>query len=130
VLRPQPPATVELRWWCFSPARFMHKTIPRVVAGHLQQLSLLFSACRRADTDDESITVGDGCCSLTGPGPWLYTVDSSLEPDKSRAAGCYGTTSIEHPPCDDLCERAILIWAVPCRAPNSPSVTPLRPLLR
>jgi len=91
----------------FSPLRgFMHEVdYHAVVAGHRTSSGLLFGLPIVMDTADESITVGDRLLlTYRGQDLAVMTVESRWEPDKVReAAGCYGTTSIEHPAVRMIC---------------------------
>jgi len=119
----------------FSPLRgFMHEEhLPRCGGRPPPQLQACLRLADRAGYDDERLTVGDGCCSLTG-GTWLVmTGRSRLGARQVReAAGLLAAPPrLSIPPCDDCCERADFIWACRARASNSPSVDfPCQTLLR
>jgi sulfate adenylyltransferase len=91
----------------FSPLRgFMHaEDYQSVVEGNRTSSGLLFGLPIVMDTDDERIAVGDRVLlTYRGEDLAVLTVESRWEPDKVReAAGCYGTTSIEHPAVRMIC---------------------------
>ena len=76
-----------------------------VVEGHRTSSGLLYGLPIVLDTDDERIAVGDRVLlTYRGQDLAVLTVESRWEPDKVReAAGCYGTTSIEHPAVRMIC---------------------------
>ncbi len=85
----------------FSPLLgFMHEEdYQAVVQGHRTTSGLLFGLPIVMDTDDDGIAVGERLLlTYRGQDLAVLTVESKWEPDKVReAAGCYGTTSLEHP---------------------------------
>ena len=91
----------------FSPLLgFMHEDdYHSVVAGHRTSSGLLFGLPIVMDTDDGTIAVGDRVLlTYRGQDLAVLTVESCWEPDKvQEAAGCYGTTSIEHPAVRMIC---------------------------
>ncbi|MCP9848044.1 MULTISPECIES: sulfate adenylyltransferase [unclassified Synechococcus] len=91
----------------FSPLRgFMHEEdYHAVVSGHRTTSGLLFGLPVVMDTDDDTIAPGDRLLlTYRGQDLAVLTVESRWEPDKVReAAGCYGTTSIEHPAVRMIC---------------------------
>jgi len=93
----------------FSPLRgFMHEAdYHAVVEGHRTSSGLLFGLPIVMDTDDASIAVGERVLlTYRGQDLAVLTVESRWEPDKVReAAGCYGTTSIEHPAVRMICSE-------------------------
>jgi sulfate adenylyltransferase len=93
----------------FSPLLgFMHaEDYQSVVEGHRTSSGLLFGLPIVLDSDDERIAVGDRVLlTYRGQDLAVLTVESRWEPDKVReAAGCYGTTSIEHPAVRMICSE-------------------------